>query len=130
MPWVIFFLNYWFGYATDRRAELVREPIQEPPEVTSDLQRWAAFWAASVEYLCGSYSTPCPTWVFHPMYTLSDPWFTGLGAHKPQIQARLIQETPPPFARRNIFCGNRMFANKYELAERVRGLTSTAPSLF
>ena len=122
------FLNYWFGYATDRRAELVTEPIQEPTEVTSDLHRWAAFCAASVEYLCERYSVPCPDWVLQPTYTLSDPWFTGLGAHKPQIQARLIQETPAPFAGRNIFCGNRMFANKYELAERVGSLSPAAPS--
>jgi hypothetical protein len=122
------FLNYWFGYATDRRAELVREPIQEPVEVTLDLHQWAAFCAASVEYLCGRYSIPCPAWVLQPTYTLPEPWFTGLGADRPQIQARLRQETPAPFARRNIFCGNRMFANKYELAERVGGLSSTVPS--
>ena len=122
------FLNYWFGYATDRRAELVREPIQEPAEVTADLHQWAAFCAASVEYLCERYNIPCPAWVLQPAYTLSDPWFTGLGADKPQIQARLKQETPAPFARRNIFCGNRVFANKYELAERVGSLSSTVPS--
>ena len=122
------FLNYWFGYATNRRAELVAEPIQEPTEVTSDLHRWAAFCAASVEYLCGRYSVPCPDWVLQPTYSLSDPWFTGLGAHKPQIQARLIQETPTAFAGRNIFCGNRMFANKYELAERVGSLSPTVLS--
>ena len=97
------FLNYWFGYATDRRAELAREPIQEPTEVTADLHRWAAFCAASVEYLCERYSIPCPEWVLQPAYNLSEPWFTGLGADRPQIQVRLRQETPAPFARRNIF---------------------------
>lgn len=122
------FLNYWFGYATDRRAELAREPIQEPTEVTADLHRWAAFCAASVEYLCERYSIPCQEWVLQPTYNLSEPWFTGLGADKPQIQARLRQETPAPFARRNIFCGNRVFANKYELAERVGSLSSIVPS--
>jgi hypothetical protein len=122
------FLNYWFGYATDRRAELVREPIQEPAEVTADLHRWAAFCAASVEYLCGHYSIPCPVWAFQPTYTLFDPWFTGMGADRPRIQARLMQETPAPFARRNIFCGDRVFANKYELAQRVGSLSSPVPS--
>jgi len=39
------------------------------------------------------------------------------------VQARLLQETPEPFARGNIYCGNRMFANKYELAEHSRGLS-------
>ena len=122
------FLNYWFGFATDQRAELVKEPIQEPAEVTPDLHQWAAFCAASVDYLCERYSIPCLAWVLQPTYTLSDPWFTGLGADKPQIQARLMQETPVPFARRNIFCGNRVFANKYELAEGVGSLSSTVPS--
>ena len=121
------FLNYWFGYATDRRAELVREPIQEPEEVTADLHRWAVFCAASVEYLCERYGLPCPAWALMSTYTLTDPWFTGLGAEKPQIQARLRRETPTPFARRNIFCGNRIFANKYELAERSGRLSSTVP---
>jgi len=122
------FLNYWFGYATNQRAELVREPIQEPAELTAELHQWAAFCAASVEYLCERYNIPCPAWVLQPTYTLSDPWFIGLGADKPQIQARLRQETPAPFAKRNIFCGNRIFANKYELAERVGSLSSTGPT--
>jgi hypothetical protein len=26
------FLNYWFGYATDRRGELVQDPIREPED--------------------------------------------------------------------------------------------------
>ncbi len=90
------FLNYGFGYATDHRAELAREPIQEPTEVTADLHRWVAFCTASVEYLCERYSIPCPEWVLQPTYNLSEPWFTGLGADKPQIQARLRQETPHP----------------------------------
>jgi len=122
------FLNYWFGYAPDQRAELVREPIQEPVEVTHNLHQWAAFCAASVEYLCGRYNIPCPAWVLQPTYVLPEPWYTGLGADKPQIQARLRQETPAPFARHNVYCGNRVFANKYELAERVGSLPFKVPS--
>ena len=106
----------------------MREPIQEPVEVSSDLHRWAAFCAASVECLCERYGIPCPAWVFLSTYTLTDPWFTGLGAERPQVQARLRQETPAAFARRNIFCGTRVFANKYELAERVGSLSSSVPS--
>src|SRR5215468_4618446 len=81
------FLNYWSGYATDRRAELVREPIQEQAEVTADLHWWAAFCAASVKYLCERYVLPCPAWALKSTYTLTDPWFTGLGAERPRIQA-------------------------------------------
>ncbi len=114
------FLNYWFGYATERREELVKDPIQEPAEVTPDLHQWAVFCAASVEYLCKHYGVDCPDWVYNPVYTLSEPWFKGLGAQKPHVQARLMQETPEPFTRRNIYCGNRMFLNKYEAAAQRR----------
>ena len=116
------FMNYFFGYTPDQREELVREPIPEPDAQTpEELHRWAVFCAASVEYLCQKYGIPCPDWVDHPAYqALSEPWFEALGAGKPQVQARLRQETPEPFARRNIFCGDRIFANKYEFAARMR----------
>jgi hypothetical protein len=122
------FLSYWFGYAPDRREELVKDPIQELEGAAPDLHQWAVFCAASVEYLCQHSGLPCPDWVTAPTYTLSEPWFMGLGAHKPQAQARLLQETPEPFSRRNIYCGNRVFANKYELAEHSRGLSPSTPS--
>ena len=111
------FLNYWFGYATDRREDLVNEPIQEPENVPMELHQWAVFCAASVEYLCHKYGIPCPDWV-QRYHALPDPWFRGLGASKPHVQARLRQETPEPFAKRNIYCSPRVFANKYELAEQ------------
>ncbi|MBO0794605.1 MAG: hypothetical protein J2P36_27135, partial [Ktedonobacteraceae bacterium] len=114
------FMNYWFGYTADRREDLIKDPIQEPVEVTLELRRWAAFCAAAAEYLCARSNIPCPGWVHNPVYTLSEPWFKGLGAHKPHVQQRLIQETPGPFARRNIYCGDRVFANKYELATELR----------
>lgn len=121
-PWTVLgdFMNYWFGYATDRREELVKDPIEEPADVISDLHQWAVFCAASVEYLCEQYNIPCPDWVHQPVYmTLPDPWFQGLGAQKPHVQLRLRQQTPETFSRRNIYCGNRIFANKYEMAEAV-----------
>jgi hypothetical protein len=120
-PWTALgdFLNYWFGYASERREALVKDPIKAEG-ATAEVFKWAVFCAASVEYLCHKYAVSCPAWVHDPVYTLPIPWFKGLGAHKPQVQARLAQETPEPFARRNIYCGNRMFANKYELAAQVR----------
>ena len=129
-PWTALgdFLNYWFGYAPDRREELVKDPLQVPEVDSPDLRRWAVFCAASVEYLCERYGIPCPDWLSTATDTLTEPWFMGLGAHKPEVQARLIQETPHPFSRRNIYCGNRVFANKYELAEHHRHLSASHPS--
>ncbi len=60
------FLNYWFGYAPDRREELVKDPIQEPEGPALDLHQWAVFCAASVEYLCQRSGLPCPDWVTAP----------------------------------------------------------------
>ena len=117
-PWTALgdFLNYWYSYTVDRRADLVKESVQEPENVTPELHQWAVFCAASVEYLCFAYSIPCPEWV-QAYPALPEPCFTGLGSTKPHIQARLKQESPAPFAKRNIYCSPRVFANKYELAE-------------
>ncbi len=114
------FLNYWFAYATEQREDLIKEPVQEPSEATFELHQWAVFCAASVEYLCERYNIPCPEWVHNAAYTLSEPWFKGLGAHKPAIQAKLKLETPEPFSRRNIYCSPHMFSNKYEVAADAR----------
>jgi hypothetical protein len=111
------FMNYFFGYASDRREGLVKDPIQEPANSTPEMHRWAVFCAASVEYLSDRYNLPCPEWVHNPAYqALPEPWYEALGGDKPRIQARLRQETPEPFSKRNIFCGSKVFANKYELA--------------
>ncbi len=119
MPWVALgnFMNDWFDYAKDRRAELVVDPIFLPAMPNAESLRWAAFCAASVEWLCEKYGVACPLWVQNPFYSLAEPWFDSPGAHKPQVRERLIQQTPEPFTRRNIYCGNRMFHNKYEFAE-------------
>jgi hypothetical protein len=117
-PWIPLgnFMNDYFGNAPEMREELVKDPIQEPEDATSDQHRWAVFCAASVEYLCQKYGVSCPDWVHSPEYTLTEPWYYSLGAHKPHIRERLTRETPEPFTRRNIYCGSRIFANKYELA--------------
>ena len=129
-PWVALgnFMNDWFDYAKDQRAQLVVEPLSLPDVPSTDSQHWAAFCAASVEWLCARYEVPCPSWVHSPTFYLPEPWFDSPGAHKPQVRERLIQQTPEPFARRNIFCGNRMFNNKYELAEQHRRRSAFAGS--
>jgi hypothetical protein len=121
-PWVALgnFLNEWFDYAKDRRDELVAAPVSLPENANVQQRRWAAFCAASVEYLCARSSVLCPSWVYLPVYALPEPWFDAPMAHKPEVRTYLLEETPEPFTRRNIYCGNRMFANKYELAEQHR----------
>ena len=132
-PWVALgnFMNEWFDYAIDRRAHLIADPLTLPEEPGIDALHWAAFCAASVEWLCARYEIPCPAWVNHSAYSLPEPWFDSPGAHKLQVRQRLIQQTPEPFARRNVYCGNRMFANKYDFAEQYQQhatTMSTAPS--
>lgn len=36
------------------------------------------------------------------------------------LQSRLLQEAPTSFAKRNIYCSPRIFANKYEVAAQRR----------
>lgn len=127
-PWIALgnFLNDWFDYAKDHRPELVVAPLSLLQDANQYQQRWAAFCAASVDYLCARYSVPCPAWVSLPVYTLPEPWFDAPMAHKPEVRTYLLQQTPEPFTRRNIYCGDRVFANKYELAEQHR---RASPSL-
>ncbi len=115
-PWLPLgnFMNDFFGNFPDRREELVKDPIQEPEDATPDQHRWIVFCTASVEYLCQKYAVPCPDWVHSLAYTLEEPWYYSLGADKPHVRERLTRETPEPFTRRNIYCGTRIFANKYE----------------
>lgn len=126
-PWIALgnFMNEWFAEANDRRVRLVTDPIIPPAEPDRELLRWAAFCAASVEWLCERYGVACPSWVENPCYMLADPWFDSPGAHKLEVRARLVQQTPEPFARRNIYCGNRVFHNKYEFAAHARRLAVT-----
>jgi hypothetical protein len=115
-PWIPLgnFMNDFFGNDPELRMELVKVPIQEPENATPELHRWAVFCAASIEYLCQEYGISCPDWVYSPAYTLAEPWYYSLGAHKPHVRERLTRDTPEPFTRRNIYCGTRIFANKYE----------------
>ncbi len=129
-PWIALgnFLNDWFDYAMDQRDELVAAPLSMPQEPNQYQWRWAAFCAASVDYLCARFSVPCPTWVSLPIYTLPEPWFDAPMAHKPEVRTYLLHHTPEPFTRRNIYCGDRVFANKYELAEQYHHATSSRHS--
>jgi hypothetical protein len=130
-PWTALgnFTNAWYGYAKHIRASLVSKPLIKPEQETEHIHQWAAFCAASVEFLCDRYKVSCPNWVYDPYYTLETPWWRTRQAHNPSTREHLLKITPAPFARRNIFCTNRLFQNKYEMYEwtqeaRAKGITN------
>jgi hypothetical protein len=129
-PWTALgnFTNAWYGYAKHMRADLVSEPLTRPEQETEHTRHWGAFCAASVDFLCDCYHVPCPDWAHNPYYILETPWWRTKQAHDPSTCEFLVKITPAPFARRNIFCTNRLFQNKYELYEwtleaRAKGIT-------
>lgn len=129
-PWIALgnFRNAWYGYAKDRRDALVSEPLEKSAQNTEVANRWGAFCAATVEFLCERYDIPCPQWVHDPRYTLETPWWYTERADDPKIRKRLMQTTPEAFARRKILCGNRLYQNKYEMSAwvqeaRAQGIT-------
>ncbi len=84
-------------------GELVTEPIAPAP--TPELQRWAAFCAAMVEWLCWQDGLPFPEWTKQESYRLQEPWFLYKGW---RLRAWQLATTPTPFKMRNIFGGDRM----------------------
>ncbi len=130
-PWIALgnFRNAWYGYAKDIRVNLVNEPLLEPEQETEHARHWGAFCAASVEFLCDRYGVACPEWVYLPRYTLTTPWYGETrDAIQKSVLQYLIETAPVPFARRNVFCGNRLFQNKYEMSAwvqeaRAQGIT-------
>jgi hypothetical protein len=132
-PWTALgnFTNAWYDYARDTRAALVSEPLGRPDRATEHTRHWAAFCAASVEFLCERYKVPCPAWVYEPSYTLSTPWYgdTIVNLADTVILQQRRKISPTPFARRNVFCGNRLYQNKYEMNEwlqeaRIKGIST------
>jgi len=129
-PWTALgnFMNDWFGCAKDQRESLVADPLPEPEPGTQETRRWAAFIAASVEWLCQTAGITCPEWVQDPGYMLPETWWYSAGANKPEVRARLIEGTPEPFSRRHIYCGNRMYHNKYEVEDLLQRLLEAQKS--
>ena len=105
-PWVAIgnFLNDWWFYAAEHRRELIDKPIASAS--TPDTQRWAAFCAAMVEWLCWEDGLSFPAWTDQECYILSEPWFLY---EKWTRRAWLLATTPAPFKMRNIYGGDRMF---------------------
>jgi hypothetical protein len=119
-PWIPLgkFMHQFFGSFSPLRPELVEESIEIPDKCSPEQFQWAVFCAASVEYLCQKYNLVCPDWALSPRYFLENPWYYALGADIPRVQEKLRQTTPEPFTKRNIFCGDRVFNNKYEYEGR------------
>jgi hypothetical protein len=119
-PWIALgnFLNDWFANAVDRRAELVAEALPDAPD-DENSQRWAAYCASSVEYLCHRYNVQCPEWVSDDRYVLKEAWYCH---EEPHRREDLIASTPVEFRKRNIYSGSgeQMFGNKWEMAEKYR----------
>ncbi|HEY0756928.1 MAG TPA: hypothetical protein VGD98_23450 [Ktedonobacteraceae bacterium] len=120
-PWIALgnFMNAWHGDAKTQRLVLVKDPLVTLENITPELQKWATFIAASVEWFCKEYDLPCPTWIYNPTYNLSEPWFYSIGADREKVRQQLMRETPEPFTRRNIYCGKDVSANKYELGKLI-----------
>lgn len=110
-------MHQWFGRYQDYRAELVREPLDMPKDVTPDQFRWACWCAASVEYLCHRAGLACPDWALDPTYTLAEPWYYA-EVEGEEEEAELRAETPLAFARRGIYCEAHPYRNKYEYQGR------------
>ena len=121
-PWTALgdFSNAWYGYAKHIRPDLIKDPLTRPERETERTRQWGAFCAASVEYLCELFQQPCPQWAHDPYYVLEVPWWNTLRRPDSDAQEYLRTITPPPFARRNIFCSNRLYQNKYEMYEWIQ----------
>lgn len=104
-PWVAIgdFLDDWRRTPVEHRRELVMQPIAAAP--TAELQQWAAFCAAMVEWVCWQDHLPFPEWTKDESYRLSEPWFLYKGW---RLRAWQLATTPTPFRMRNIFGGDRM----------------------
>lgn len=141
-PWVALneFFHEWVDYSGTERPQLIAEevlpggpsalldtPSSELPRPERDRRwRWAVFCAAAADYLCTRDGITLPAWVADPRYTLAEPWYYfGIrNPSTPEEQTHLEQLTPAPLRRRNIFCGDRVFSNKYEFARQVQRLVA------
>ena len=129
-PWVPLgnFMMDFFRNFPELRAELLADPIQvqssESTYYGSDEAResyqWAAFCAASAEHLSHRYGLPCPVWTNDPAYAcLPEPWyFAPMAYKKEQVRLRAERTTPAEFAKRNIYCGDKVYVDKYAEAQK------------
>ncbi len=115
IPWIPLgkFMHDWYELHRNCREQLLFEPLQD--EHPQEFQNWAAFCAASVRWFCSTYEIACPLWVDNPKYILPEPWCMD----KLSLSWESERETTAPeFVHHNIYCGNRVYTNKYERDER------------
>jgi len=113
-PWVAIgdFLNDWQCYAIEQREELIKTPLCVPSHLV--MVRWAAFCAAMVEWLCYQDNIQWPDWVKQECYVLPNPWFFY---RRWDTRSWLLATTPAPFKMHNIFCGDRVILNKWNVVK-------------
>ncbi|ADG05130.1 hypothetical protein Btus_0359 [Kyrpidia tusciae DSM 2912] len=96
------FLDDFYSADNGERARMVSQPIPKE-RVTPDNRKYAAYFAAMVEYLCWHYNIQRPDWVLDEIYRLPDPWFLY---ENWRFRAWQLVMTPPAFVSRNIFTGD------------------------
>ncbi len=111
-PWSALdgFVDDWYAYHLNERERLVHDALPERYPV--EFQQWAAFCAASVRWFCATYEVPEPKWIDDPRYVLAEPWY--LDAPLALWQQRR-ETTAEEFTQHNVYCGNRVYVNKYEV---------------
>jgi hypothetical protein len=94
----VFVVTYRPGTAAEAFERI--DPVDDP-----DLCRWAAFFAAMVEWLCWTNETGClprPDWTANPAFAFASRGSSSLGW---SLRAWQIFTTPVPFRLRNVFRG-------------------------
>lgn len=148
-PWVALneFFHEWWDYSRTERPTLIAEdvlaggpsmlldtsPSELPASERDRRWRWAVFCAAVADYLCEREGLVPPAWVVDPRYTLTEPWYASDATGNmgvvpplaPAARAHLEQTTPASLRHRNILCGDRVFANKYDFAQQVQRLNAS-----
>lgn len=105
-PWVALgdFLDDWRRSEREDRSELVGYPTGAAGD-ERELQRWAAFCAATAEWLCWQDQLTFPEWTSNATYHVQEPWFLYAGD---LLKPWQLATTPTPFRMRKIFGGDHM----------------------